>query len=623
MTTSILGISAYYHDSAAVLLQDGEIIAAVHEERFSRKKHDQGFPANAVRYVLAEAGLTVSDLTAIAFYDKPLLKFERLLETYHSFAPAGLTSFLSAMPVWIKEKLFMKKMLWDELAEIEGGSIKPKPTLLFPEHHLSHAASAFYPSPFEEAAILTIDGVGEWATTTICHGKGKDITIVKELPFPHSLGLLYSAFTYYLGFKVNSGEYKLMGLAPYGNLNGEAVQRYKQLILNHLVDLREDGSILLDMDYFDYATGLKMCKNEKWKQLFGLPKREAESEFSQAYMDMALAIQLVTEEIVMKLAHTSLAITGSTNLVMAGGVALNCVANGKLLREKICNLWIQPAAGDAGGALGSAYAAHHIWKGAERNVHSDGSDKMRGSYLGPEFSDIDVARLCRKYHAKSSYFGDFDLLAKKAAGLLADGQIVGWCQGRLEWGPRALGGRSILGDPRHPEMQKRLNVKIKYREGFRPFAPSVLAEDAADYFDIEGTSPYMLLVAPVCEKRRTKTPPGYDQKPMYERLYHLRSDIPAITHVDFSARIQTVHKETNPRYWHLINAFKVQTGYGLIVNTSFNVRGEPIVCTPEDAYQCFMRTEMDHLVIGNYLFSKTDQPKWQEKDNWRDTYELD
>nr|MBF0223159.1 carbamoyltransferase [Desulfobulbaceae bacterium] len=623
MSISILGISAYYHDSAAVLLQDGEIIAAVHEERFTRKKHDQSFPTNAVTYVLKEAGLKVSELDAIAFYDKPLLKFERLLETYHAFAPSGLKSFLSAMPVWIKEKLFMKKMLWDELAEIEGGSVKPRPALLFPEHHLSHAASAFYPSPFDEAAILTIDGVGEWATTTICHGKGKEITILKELPFPHSLGLLYSAFTYYLGFKVNSGEYKLMGLAPYGNQEGTQVQRFKELIINNLIDIREDGSILLDMDYFDYATGLKMCHNDKWHKLFGLPKRESESEFSQDYMDMAMAIQLVTEEIVIQLAKTALSLTGSNNLVMAGGVALNCVANGKLLREKICNLWIQPAAGDAGGALGAAYAAHHIWKGQARTANKDGSDKMKGSYLGPEFSEIDAARLCRKYSAKSTYFDDFYQLAQKTAKLLADGQIVGWCQGRLEWGPRSLGGRSILGDPRHPEMQKRLNLKIKYREGFRPFAPSVLAEDASDYFKIEGSSPYMLLVAPVNEDRRKETPADYDSKEMYERLYHLRSDIPAITHVDFSARIQTVHKETNPRYWHLINAFKEQTGYGLVVNTSFNVRGEPIVCTPEDAYQCFMRTEMDHLVVGNYLFSKTEQPKWQEKDNWRDKYELD
>ena len=622
MSTSILGISAYYHDSAAVLLQDGEIIAAAHEERFSRKKHDETFPNHAVEYVLKEAGLTVSDLTAIAFYDKPLLKFERLLETYHAFAPQGLKSFLSAMPVWIKEKLFMKKMLWDELAKINGGPIAKRPKLLFPEHHLSHAASAFYPSPFDEAAILTIDGVGEWATTTIGHGKGKEILILKELPFPHSIGLLYSAFTYFLGFRVNSGEYKLMGLAPYGNPGSSAVKRYKALILDHLVDLRDDGSIFLNMDYFDYATGMKMCHNQKWQNLFGLAKRESESEFSQDYMDMALAIQQLTEEIVLRLARTARQLTGCKNLVMAGGVALNCVANGKILSSGEVNLWIQPAAGDAGGALGAAYAAHHIWLNQERSANLDGSDKMHGSYLGPAFSEIDVERVCRKYHAKVTSY-PFNQLVQEAAPLLAAGKIVGWHQGRLEWGPRALGGRSILGDPRHPEMQKRLNLKIKYREGFRPFAPSVLAEYASDYFELEGSSPYMLLVAPVKRERCEKMPANYNEQEMYERLYHPRSDIPAVTHVDFSARIQTVHKETNPRYWQLINAFRELTGCGLIVNTSFNVRGEPIVCTPDDAYQCFMRTEMDYLIVGNYLFDKSEQPAWQEQENWRDKYELD
>ncbi len=616
----ILGISAYYHDSAAVLLLNGEICAAAHEERFSRKKHDQSFPANAVDYVLREAGAEISDLNAIAFYDKPLLKFERLLETYHAFAPHGLKSFLSSMPVWIKEKLFMKKMLWDEFTKVAGGSIKKRPTLLFPEHHLSHAASAFYPSPFEEAAILTIDGVGEWATTTICHGQGRDITILREMLFPHSIGLLYSAFTYFLGFKVNSGEYKLMGLAPYGNCNGESVERYKSQILAEMVDLREDGSIFLNMEYFDYATGLKMCHNRKWYDLLGLAKRESESEFTQDYMDLAMAIQEITEKIVIRLAKTAMAITGSQNIVMAGGVALNCVANGKLLREK-CNLWIQPAAGDAGGALGAAYAAYHIHQGGERAVTPE-VDKMAGSYLGPAYSDDDVVRMCRKYQAKA---GNYELasLTETVAALLADGKIIGWHQGRMEWGPRALGGRSILGDPRCPDMQKRLNLKIKYREGFRPFAPSVLAEDVDEYFDIAGSSPYMLLVAPVQKGRRKDMPAGYNDLDMYQRLYHLRSDIPAITHVDFSARIQTVHRETNPRYWQLIKAFKELTGYALLVNTSFNVRGEPIVCTPEDAYQCFMRTEMDYLVIGNFLFNKVEQPPWQEKDNWRDQYELD
>ncbi len=624
MTESILGVSAFYHDSAAVLLQDGKIIAAAHEERFSRKKHDDSFPAKAIAYVLSEAGLSIPDLTAIAFYDKPLLKFERLLETYHAFAPRGLRSFLTAMPVWIKEKLFMKKMLWDEFEKLSGGELSRKPPLLFPEHHLSHAASAFYPSPFDEAAILTIDGVGEWATTTIGHGKGKDISILRELPFPHSIGLLYSAFTYFMGFKVNSGEYKLMGLAPYGNPDGEAVPRYRQLILEHLVDLRDDGSIILNMAYFDYATGMKMCHNQKWQALFGLAKRQSESDLTQDYMDLALAIQQVTEEMVLRLARTARELTGSPNLVMAGGVALNCVANGKLLKAGIFDkIWVQPAAGDAGGALGAAYAAHHIWRAQERTPNPDGSDAMQGSYLGPEFSDLTVQRLCRKHQAPAACFTDFGQLTAKVAELLANGQIVGWCQGRMEWGPRALGGRSILGDPRHPEMQKRLNLKIKYREGFRPFAPSVLAEDAAEYFELEGASPYMLLVAPVRENRRTKPPADYNSLPMYERLYHLRSDLPAITHVDYSARIQTVHRETNPRYWQLITAFKALTGCSLVVNTSFNVRGEPIVCSPEDAYQCFMRTEMDYLVIGNYLFGKAEQPKWREGGDWRDTYELD
>jgi carbamoyltransferase len=624
MPISILGISAFYHDSAAVLIQDGVIIAAAHEERFSRIKHDDTFPAHAVAYVLSEAGLSISDLSAIAFYDKPLLKFERLLETYHAFAPHGLKSFLAAMPVWIKEKLFMKKMLWDELKKLEGGELKRKPPLLFPEHHLSHAASAFYPSPFTTAAILTIDGVGEWATTTIGKGAGKDISILREMPFPHSIGLLYSAFTYYLGFKVNSGEYKLMGLAPYGNPDGEAVPRYRQLILEHLVDMRDDGSIVLNMEYFDFATGMKMCHNQKWQALFGLGKRESESELSQAYMDLALAIQQVTEEMVLRLARTAREITGCQNLVMAGGVALNCVANGKLLQAGIFDeIWIQPAAGDAGGALGAALAAYHIWNKQERTSNPNGGDAMRGSYLGPEFSDLTVQRLCRKYQAPARYFKEFDELATNAAQLLANGQIIGWCQGRMEWGPRALGARSILGDPRHPEMQKRLNLKIKYREGFRPFAPSVLAEDAAEYFDLHTPSPYMLLVAPVQECHRTKPPEDYQALPMYDRLYHLRSDLPAITHVDYSARVQTVHQETNPRYWQLIKAFKALTGCGLVVNTSFNVRGEPIVCSPEDAYQCFMRTEMDYLVVGGYLFDKAEQPAWQEGGHWRDLYELD
>ena len=624
MSDAILGISAFYHDSAAALLVNGEIVAAVHEERFSRKKHDASFPSHAVRYVMGEGGLGISDLAAVAFYDKPFLKFERLLVTCHDFAPKGVKNFLAAIPVWIKEKLFMRRMLWEELTKSNGGTLSKKPPLLFPEHHLSHAASAYYPSPFENAAILTIDGVGEWATTTIGIGKGKDVTILKELPFPHSVGLLYSAFTYYCGFKVNSGEYKLMGLAPYGNPNGTRVSEFKKKILDSLVDLREDGSILLNMEYFDFATALRMCNDAKWKTLFGLPKRSPESDLSAEYMDLALAIQQVTDDVVLTLAKAARRLTKSKNLVMAGGVALNCVSNGKLLRSKIFDdMWIQPAAGDAGGALGAAYAAHYIWNGGERKAKTNGHDQMQGAYLGPEFGEADVKRMCKRVSAKFKRYEDFDQLCKDVAGYLAKGEIVGWHQGRAEWGPRALGNRSILGDPRHPEMQKRLNLKIKYREGFRPFAPSVLAEDYGEYFELDNSSPYMLIIAPVLDERRKPYPDGYEKKSLFERLYHLRSDIPAITHIDYSARIQTVHKETNERYWKLINAFKEQTGYSLIVNTSFNVRGEPMVCTPEDSYRCFMRTEMDWLVIENFVFYKKDQPKWEEKENWQNTYELD
>ena len=561
MSDAILGISAYYHDSAAALLWDGEILAAAHEERFSRKKHDSAFPTGAVHYVLSEAGLGIADLKAIAFYDKPYLKFERLLETYHGFAPKGLGSFLSAIPVWIKEKLFMRRMLWEELEKAApgGNEKRRKPPLLFPEHHLSHAASAFYPSPFDRAAILTIDGVGEWATTTIGLGEGNGIRVLRELGFPHSLGLLYSSFTYYCGFKVNSAEYKLMGLAPYGNAQSDQVRRYKSLILDELVDLREDGSLLLNMDYFDFATGLRMCREDRWNRLFGVPRRELESEPTQPHMDMALAIQQVTEEAMMRLARTANRLTGCRNLVLAGGVTLNCVANGKLLREgPFDDLWIQPAAGDAGGALGAAYAAWYIWMGHERQAPVDGKDRMEGALLGPEFIDADVRRLCTKFQASCIRYDDFDALCKDVADLLAQGQVVGWFQGRMEWGPRALGNRSILADPRNPEMQKRLNLKIKFREGFRPFAPSVLAECAGEYFNLDRPSPYMLLVAPVQEWRRRPLPEGYENMELYDRLYHLRSDVPAITHVDYSARIQTVHRETNERYWRLINTFKKQ-----------------------------------------------------------------
>ncbi len=618
MSEIILGVSAFYHDSAAALLIDGELVAAAHEERFSRKKHDSRFPGRAIARLLSDEGLSLQDVDAAAFYDKPYLKFERLLETYHALAPAGLRSFLSAIPVWIKEKLFMRKMLKDELARLGPGA----PRLLFPEHHLSHAASAFFPSPFEKAAILTIDGVGEWATTTIGKGEGNGLSVLKELHFPHSLGLLYSAFTYYCGFRVNSGEYKLMGLAPYGSPESERTRKWKRLILEELVDLREDGSLLLNMDYFNFAAGLTMCRDAKWEALFGLPRRLPESELGPPYMDMALAIQQVTEEIVLRLAETARALTGLDHLVMAGGVALNCVANGKLLRKNIFkDVWVQPAAGDAGGALGAAYAAWHIWKGEARPAPR-GRDAMRGAYLGPEFSNKDAMRLARKFDAPYWMYEDFDTLCKDAADLLARGFVVGWFQGRMEYGPRALGARSILGDPRNPEMQKKLNLKIKYREGFRPFAPSVMEEKIGEYFDLDRPSPYMLLVAPVKEERRRPLPEGYEEMAMFERLYHLRSDIPAVTHVDNSARIQSVNRETNPRYWKLINAFRKKTGVGLLVNTSFNVRGEPIVCTPEDAYTCFMRTEMDYLIMGDVFFEKSKQPAMEEED-WRSLYELD
>ena len=616
---AILGISAFYHDSAAALLVDGKIVAAAQEERFTRKKHDSSFPIHACRYVLEEAGIAYQDLSAVAFYDKPFLKFERLLETYHAFAPSGFLSFLAAMPVWIKEKLFMRRMLGEQLAGLGEG----KAPIYYPEHHLSHAASAFYPSPFPEAAIVTVDGVGEWATTTIGRGRGKDIEILEELQFPHSVGLLYSAFTYYTGFAVNSGEYKLMGLAPYGNPDSQRTEEFKKKITTDLVDIRKDGSVVLNMDYFEYATGLKMVNEQRWEQLFGLQRRKPESEISQEYMDMALAIQQVTEEIVLRLACTARQLTGSKYLVLAGGVALNCVANGKILRAGIFeDLWIQPAAGDAGGAVGAAYAVWHIHEGNERHVSGHG-DATSGTYLGPEFSDKEVRHALERYDAKARHYDDFQTLASDVAAKLKNGNVIGWFQGRMEFGPRALGDRSILGDARNPEMQKKLNLKIKYREGFRPFAPSVLEEDIAEYFDLDRPSPYMLLVAPIREDKKIPLPDGYNDKPLYERLYFLRSDLPAITHIDYSARVQSVSRETNPRYWELIHEFKKQTGCGVIVNTSFNVRGEPIVCTPDDAYRCFMRTEMDFLVVGNYVLDKKEQPALSETGDWRTEFKLD
>ncbi|PCI29363.1 MAG: hypothetical protein COB67_04210 [SAR324 cluster bacterium] len=614
---SILGISAFYHDSAAAIIINGEVIAAAQEERFTRKKQDSSFPKNAIEYVLKETGYRIDDIDTIAFYEKPFLKFERLLETYHAFAPRGLNSFLSAIPIWIKEKLFMQKLLRDELKSL-GAEKKVK--ILYLEHHMSHAASAFYPSPFKSAAILTIDGVGEWATTTIAYGQNNSISILREMSFPHSLGLLYSSFTYYCGFKVNSGEYKLMGLAPYGNVNADETKKWKKLILDELVDLREDGSMILNMDYFNFATGLTMCRNKKWESLFGIPKREKESELSQPYMNLAMAIQQVTEDIVIRLGATARQLTGSENLVMAGGVALNCVANGKLVKSGLFkNLWIQPSAGDAGGALGAGLAA---WYNNKNLRVVKGGDFMKGGYLGPEFSSADILPVIRRHEAPHKHFDDFDDLSEKVGGILAKGDVVGWFQGRMEFGPRALGNRSILGDPRRPDMQKKLNLKIKYREGFRPFAPAVLEEDMKIFFDLDCPSPYMLLVAPVKEERRKPVPKGYEELEMYNRLYHLRSDIPSITHIDYSARIQSVSKKTNERFWKLINAFKQKSGIGVVVNTSFNVRGEPIVCSPSDAYRCFMNTEMDWLVMGDFLFEKRLQPPPSEGD-YKSEYELD
>lgn len=610
MAVAILGISAFYHDSAAALIIDGEIIAAAQEERFTRIKHDASFPVNAIQYVLDEAGIDYDDLTVVAFYDKPLLKFERLLETYHAFAPKGVASFVTAIPVWIKEKLFIKKLIRKKCRQFGNAKIP----ILFPEHHLSHAASAYYPSPFDDAAILTIDGVGEWATTTISHGTANQIKILKELHFPHSIGLMYSAFTYYLGFRVNSGEYKLMGLAPYGDSKSPQTAEFKQKILSELVDIREDGSIILNMNYFDFATRLKMTNNKKWKALFGFPNREPESAIGQTHMNLALAIQEVTELIIIALARTAQKITNSKNLVMAGGVALNCVANSKLANAGIFdNIWIQPAAGDAGGALGAAYAAYHIWNKQDKKA-IPAVDRMKNAYLGPRYADKHVLNVARKYGAEYEYFESFDDLTAVVSKKITEGNVIGWFQDRMEFGPRALGNRSIIGDPRNPEMQKTINVKIKAREEFRPFAPSVLLEDVSLYFKTDKPSPYMLFVAALNDNLREKEPVNYASLDLYDRLYHIRSSIQSVTHVDYSARIQTVSKDGNLKFWQLINDFKKLTGCSILINTSFNVRGEPIVCTPLDAYRGFMRTEMDFLVIGNYLFDRKKQNPLPQKD---------
>lgn len=618
----ILGISAFYHDSAAAIVIGGKIIAAAQEERFTREKHTPGFPKNAILYCLEEAGLELDELDAIVFYDKPLLKFERLLQTYYAFAPKGLASFLKAIPVWLHEKIFLKKLIYDGLKEI-GNYDRKKMKILFPEHHLSHAASAFFPSPYRQAAILTIDGVGEWCTASIGMGDGNEIKILKELNFPHSVGLLYSAFTYYLGFTVNSGEYKLMGLAPYGNPAAVETTRFIRLIKETLVDIKEDGSVWLNQSYFNYATGLRMAKDDRWHSLFGFKRRQAKDEIQQMHCNLAYAIQQVTEEIVIKMARETKRLTNADYLCMAGGVALNCVANGVLLRENIFkNIYIQPAAGDAGGALGAALAVSAMYFDEPR-IFSVQNDQMQGSYLGPAYSDKEVELMNRKVKACFTRFENFNELTKHVASRLAAGNAIGWFQGRMEFGPRALGNRSILGDAREPGMQKKLNLKIKYREGFRPFAPSVLAEDAGLFFELGESSPYMLVVAPVKQERRKAIPANYQELPLWDRLYFQRSDIQSVTHLDFSARIQTVHKKTNERYWELLNEFKNQTGAGLLVNTSFNVRGEPIVCTPHDAYRCFMSTEMDYLVINNFVYCKTEQPDWQNKDKWKVSFKED
>jgi len=594
-----LGISAYYHDAAACLVRDGEIVAAAQEERFTRKKHDSNFPANAIAYCLSEAKITPSQVDYVVFYDKPFLKFERLLETYLAFAPRGLQSFVTSLPIWLKGKLFQKMVIADALKDVWGKDVDWAERLLFSEHHLSHAASAFFPSPFMDAAVLTMDGVGEWTTTSLAIGSGNQLSVHKEIHFPHSLGLLYSAITYYTGFKVNSGEYKVMGLAPYGE------PKYAKTIKDKLIDIKEDGSFALDMSYFNYCTGLTMT-NEKFDAHFGGPPRKPESLLTQREMDLAASIQAVTEEIVIKLAKDVAKTSGQKNLCLAGGVALNCVANGKLLRENVFErMWIQPAAGDAGGAVGAALGAYHIMLNQPRKPTNE-FDGMKGSYLGPQYSQSDISERLTRCGAVFTTYSEDEVITH-AAQALADGKAVGWHSGRMEFGPRALGGRSILADPRSPSVQKLLNLKVKYRESFRPFAPSVLREDVAEWFEIETDSPYMLLVADVVKSKRRQMTDEENALFGIDKLNIPRSTIPAITHVDYSARVQTVHEETNPRYYQLIKQFKKLTNCPVLVNTSFNVRGEPIVCSPEDAFRCFMGTELDVLVVGNSLLHKTEQ----------------
>jgi carbamoyltransferase len=603
----ILGISAFYHDSAACLVKDGEIISAAQEERFTRKKHDHNFPLNAVRYCLDHSGITSEQLDIVAFYDKPFLKFERLLETYMSYAPAGINSFIKAMPLWIKQKLWMKELIKNEL----GYTGK----VLFPEHHESHAASAFYPSPFNEAAIITMDGVGEWTTTSYGTGKGNRIDILADIHFPHSLGLLYSAVTYYTGFKVNSGEYKIMGLAPYGE------GKYTEVMMKELIDIKEDGSFRLNMEYFNYAAGLTMT-NEKFHKLFGGPPRVPETKLTQKEMDLARSVQEVTEKIMMRIGRHVYNETGIEDLCLAGGVALNCVANGKLLKEgPFRNIWVQPASGDAGGALGAALTVWYQYLGNSRTADRK-SDSQKGSYLGPEFSDEQIKNFLDRKELPYNKL-QTENIASTVAELIAQEKIIGWFQGRMEFGPRALGARSIIGDARSAKMQAMMNIKIKFRESFRPFAPSVLAERTSDYFEMEASSPYMLLTADVRKERRINMNDEEEKLWGIDKLNVLRSDIPAVTHVDYSARVQTVHKETNPLYHALISEFDRKYSCGVVVNTSFNVRGEPIVCTPEDAYRCFMRTDIDYLVMGNYLLDKQEQKPIEKDIDWRKEFELD
>ena len=610
----ILGVSAFYHDSAACLIESGEIIAAAQEERFTRKKHDAGFPYNAISYCLKEANITADKIDNVVFYEKPFLKFERLLETYLAFAPKGFTSFAKAMPLWIKDKLFQKQTLIRELRSVLCKDINWGDRLLFSEHHLSHAASAFFPSPFERAAVLTLDGVGEWTTSSLAVGNGRVLEVIKEVHFPHSLGLLYSAFTYYLGFKVNSGEYKVMGLAPYGE------PRYVDLIQENLISVKDDGSFQLDMSYFDYPTGLRMT-SKKFHKLFGGPPRSPETQLTQLEMDLAASVQKVTEDIVLKIAKEAARETKEQNLCLAGGVALNCVANGILSKEKIFdNIWIQPAAGDAGGALGAALSVWHLLNNGERKISLAG-DKMKGAFLGPDFSEKEIADDLDACGAIYKKLSETDLINKVVNGLV-NKKAIGWMHGRMEFGPRSLGGRSIIADPRSPHMQKQLNLKVKYRESFRPFAPSVLREDVGQWFEYDSESPYMLIVADVKnDKRRSMTP---FEKSLFgiDKLNVSRSSVPAVTHVDYSARIQTVDAITNSRFHALISKFKEETGCPLIVNTSFNVRGEPIVCTPKDAFRCFMGTDLDMLVIGDYFLIK-DQQNMDLKENYEELYELD